>query len=508
MTTAENNALEDLMAVCAKENGQLYAREIYNLAGGDKSLATRISHAIRDEHDLLTSVSSPFPTEFIQEFLRGEPVPFDKSIGILLPQFFKTIGLCDNKEITSADISSHFDNAMKKNSDTCGFDPVNVPSGGKFIDVLRNNPSFESTSVVAVSVGGTNSVVASGAVSGDDGINADDYDKKDLKEDGPIVCKTEREFWDAILPKRFIEIVKAKPSSDLAFTLGFPLDENGCVVSFSDKFVCPSLGPKNLDDAKAHVGGYKPLLSSLIQYLALHDVKKDPKEITISPNDTYSGTLAFVNEMQGNKIGLFIDGTGSNAYFYNGDRNLSVNTELGVYQGFGTSFFDRAISSGILDFESMVSGKMMTETFKFIIRGLFGADDEFSKKVVDDIDKRGTEYIFSMANIPETQTGEDICKLVAKQMLGRAASYIAKMLVAMGDYAGMGDTPFYAEGSLVTKNPNFVREINLLAGREVLKVVSLKLGKTDDAIRKKFDASLAGTFYLAAANRLTHTESA
>jgi len=194
----------------------------------------------------------------------------------------------------------------------------------------------------------------------------------------------------------------------------------------------------------------------------------------ITPNDTVATEFAFASEFskyEGENLGAFIDGSGCNAYLTDEKGERGINTEIGEYKAVNESWLDREVykrEEETLTFEMLTSGKIMGGVFKLTIKKLSEEHpslDKLHQKLEDINDKEATAMLFNLVYGKEEpaielkEKEQELLKTIGSSFTDRAVESIATMLRAI-TADNEKPTTLFVDGSLVTKNPDFLKAIN------------------------------------------------
>lgn len=437
-----------------------------------------------------------------------------------------------DKGVSSNIIATQFKTALAaKDSKIKGLDPVKIPLRD-YISVVSAPENTElrniEKEVFALSFGGSNTKIGGGNVSLNGGLELETFYQKEIgKDDDCRVFETSNDFWRSLftaealenLRERFIEnpnlIFSVTPCSPVEMTSR----SDGHLQHFSEKFRCEELAPYDPEDASNFdTVEFPTMAESLSKFFFSEEINLKTEQIVVSPNDTVSTAFAFASRFKDfriknlQEIAALIDGTGCNIFIL--DSQTGFNMECGEYTGIRPSKLDTTICGNAKsDFDSLVSGNLMGDTFRLAIRALSGSHNPLSKKMIRLDNKAANKLIFSLAYSETGSTGNGLSfngvyfsseevlflSLVAKKFTDRASTYLAEMLKAMEKVFGK-DLVFFTEGSLLTKNPKFVEEITQKAGKEgqdfLLSERPRVTNNAGENMMEDVDASFVGTFNL------------
>ncbi|MFA6520996.1 MAG: hypothetical protein WCT53_01255 [Candidatus Gracilibacteria bacterium] len=390
-----------------------------------------------------------------------------------------------------------------------GFSPVEFPISNQ-LRALRNPENAAKTvDVHALSVGGTNVLAGRGKYSTTSKLALNEFSSKVLRPANskePLRCTTASEYWQKVLPEEFVESLRRAADSGksprVSLSLAYPIDAQGCIAHFADKVDCPELAPRGAGVERSSERKISAV-ASFCEYLGTLGIKISQNEVSICPNDTVATAFAFSQKFaEHDNVGAMIIGTGSNAFVVNGGKG--VNTECGHSNCFRATALDEKVCANQPEpfnpsFESMVSGKVMGELFREAVTNVFGE----SHHAVKWLNAHGDDLLPTIIHLAFNDTSMlhdhdnpnermGLC-FIAHGICDRAAKYAASMLQGLAVAHGEPRTVFFADGSLITKNPKFCELINRHAGRKILVVEDLPVdNKTSGKVN--LDASFVGTF--------------
>lgn len=425
---------------------------------------------------------------------------------VALHQFMNDVGFkLDEKPVET--ISDTFRRALdgERGEGVNGFAPA-VTNVSQY---LRAKESLECSdskkSVIGLSVGGTNAKAGLAEVSGGI-VDIKEVESKNLKTDSMPEGKTESDFWKTVLPKNFLNWIKSVldggETPNVSLTLGYPIamipgKADGKIMHLAGKGKFPAMAPFDANESEATTtSAYPTIAESFCRYLAENEIELDQSCVAVSPNDTVSA--AFANGP------TFINGTGTNACVITADGKV-INTELGHFEGMDSSLLDTVVASPI-DFEKLVSGKILGDIFKYTISVLLGDDRSLAQKLQAMSNEEACAFLFSLypadSNLHAgefTQEERLLLWNIALFFVERASNFIAKIGKGIEDATGQKST-YAIEGSVFTKNPFFVSKINEAfrsygGTQSLLEHRQLPVSEaSNERFGEELDGSFVGTF--------------
>jgi len=370
----------------------------------------------------------------------------------------------------------------------------------KHLDVLKKavqeSDGTERYKAGALSIGGTNTILGAAAISGKGKIEVSEVARGKFENK---LYETASEFWKAVLPGDYAKILCDNVDEDGELSLG---------VTIAHPVVDGFLRPGKYNCLEL-IDGSITVEDSLKDFISDQGIAPREKiNIVISPNDTVSTLLAHFGEFdkyEGKLRCSLILGTGANVYL------KGWVTEMGDYIGFKPSELDKLqpTAEGVVTIDHLVAGSKIGDTFKYAVSAMFDKDSLVSREIQKLSKEEAAILMFELVynDNPKLPEGTDsfdgvFLKTLARKFVDRSAYYVVNMLKGL-TMDIEEEVVLFVDGSVITKNPKFLAEINDGLKDSGVTLVFSELDVSGEGAETVLDnSSFGGTMVLAMAEKL------